>query len=92
MLVRAANVAPVANAGNDVTTNRNSSVTLDGSSSVDNDGTIIAYEWKEGDTILSTAVSFSYSSDVLGGHTIVLKITDNEGLEDTDSIYITVTD
>ena len=91
MVVRAANVAPVANAGDDKSVQIGSSVTLDGSASADSDGNIAAYEWKEGSTILSTAVSFSYSSNDLGGHTIVLKITDNEGLEDTDSVYVTVT-
>jgi hypothetical protein len=89
--VRAANVAPVANAGADKSVVVLQNVTLDGSGSSDSDGTIIAYEWKEGSTVLGTAVSLVYSSAYLGGHTIILKVTDNEGLEHTDSVYVTVT-
>ena len=79
------------NLGENKTIRVGQSVTLDGSGSFDSDGTIIAYEWTEGDTILGTAPTLTYSSSYLGGHTIVLKVRDNEGLEDTDSVYVTVT-
>jgi hypothetical protein len=91
VVVRAANVAPVANAGADKTVSINQNVTLVGSLSFDSDGDIIYYEWTEGGTILGTAVNLVYSSAYLGGHTIVLKVRDNEGLEHTDSVYVTVT-
>jgi len=89
--VRAANVAPVADAGEDKSVKVLENVTLDGSGSSDSDGTIIAYEWKEGSEVLGTAESLVYSSSDLGGHTIDLKVTDNEGLDSSDSVYVTVT-
>ena len=90
-MVSAANVAPVADAGEDKTVVLNTNVTLIGSASTDSDGSIIAYEWSEGSTVLGTAVDLVYSSAYLGGHTIILKVIDNEGLEHTDSVYVTVT-
>ena len=90
--VRPANVAPIADAGDDQTVVINENVTLDGSGSSDSDGSIIAYEWKEGSELLGTAESLVYSSTDLGGHTIDLTVTDNEGLESiSDSVYVTVT-
>ena len=66
-------------------------VTLDGSGSIDPDGTIMVYEWKEGGTILSTAISFDKSDFSVGSHTIILMVTDNEGAMVIDSMTVTVT-
>ena len=89
--VIAANVAPVANAGVDQTVVINENVILDGSASSDSDGTIIYYKWTEGSEILGTAVNLVYSSAYLGGRTIVLTVRDDEGLEHSDSVFVTVT-
>jgi len=91
VIVGETNIIPIADAGEDKTILVNEEVVLDGSNSRDDDGSIIAYEWKEGSSLLGTADTLTYSSSNLGGHTIVLKVRDNEGLEDTDSTYITVT-
>ena len=64
-------------------------ITLDGSSSYDLDGTIESYEWKEGDTVLSTEASFTHSFSV-GTHIITLTVTDNEGATDSDWLFVTV--
>lgn len=88
------NQPPIANAGPDQTVTDSDSdgwedVTLDGSASYDPDGTIAAYEWKEGETPLGTGVSFTCDFAV-GTHTVTLTVTDNEGATDTDEVIITV--
>jgi len=81
---------PVADAGPDQTINEGESVTLDASGSYDTDGTITAYEWKEGTDTLNTQSSFASSDFTVGTHTITLTVTDNDALTDTDEIIITV--
>jgi len=88
--VNAANVPPVADAGADQTITEGDTVTLNGSGSNDPDGTIVSYEWKEGSTVLSTAVSFSKSDFSVGTHTITLTVTDNDGASASDSVTVTV--
>jgi uncharacterized protein YkwD len=48
------------------------------------------YQWKEGSTVLSNSASFSYTSDVLGEHTLTLTVTDNEGATGSDTMVVTV--
>ena len=88
------NLPPVANAGGDQTlTDTDGSgaefVTLDGSASLDPDGSIVSYQWREG----SNVVGFGATRDVLlsaGIHTFTLDVTDNYGDIGTDSVLITV--
>ncbi len=84
------NQLPVADAGVDQTVTEGSSVMLDGSASTDPDGTIISYEWKEGSSVLSTAVSFSKSDFSIGVHTIILTVIDDDGAVATDDVNVTV--
>ncbi len=88
--VNANSGAPVANAGVDQDVNDGATVSFDGTGSSDADGTITSYEWKEGATILSTSSTFNKSDFTVGVHTIVLTVTDNDGLTDTDAVVITV--
>ena len=88
------NLQPVANAGADQTlTDTDGSgaefVTLDGSSSLDPDGSIVSYQWREG----SSVIGFGATRDVLlsvGVHTFTLDVTDNYGDIGTDSVVVTV--
>jgi len=85
---------PVADAGPNVTVidtdeSGAESVTLDGSDSYDLDGSIVSYQWKEGETVLSNSASFTQSF-TLGPHFITLIVTDNDGLTDDDSLFVTV--
>jgi hypothetical protein len=86
---------PVAEAGPEQTVYQGETVVLDGSSSYDPDGTIVLYEWDaEGDGV------YEWSSYITGITTYVyktpgiyyatLRVTDNEGLQDTDFAIITV--
>jgi hypothetical protein len=93
-----ANQAPVADAGagqtvSDVDGNGTEAVTLDGSGSSDPDpdGSIASYEWKEGETSLSTAVSFTRDFSV-GTHTVTLTVTDDGGASSSDDVIVTVTE
>lgn len=83
------NETPIANAGPDQTVGDGDTVTLNGSLS-DDDGEIVAYQWKEGTTVLSTSASFSQVFPI-GSHTITLSVTDNGGATDSDTMVVTVT-
>ncbi len=83
------NQPPKANAGEDKSAIEGTSITLQSASS-DSDGQIVSYEWKEADSILSTKKSFSKVFSV-GIHTITLKVTDNDGASDSDTLKVTIT-
>ncbi len=84
------NTPPVANAGADVTTQVNQSVTIRGTG-VDSDGTIVSYEWKKGNAVLSNTASFLYIPDTVGTDTLTLTVMDNDGTTGSDSMRVTVT-
>ena len=90
------NTPPVANAGSDqnLTDSDNSgseSITLNGSGSSDNDGSIVTYIWSEGGTEIATGVSPTISLTV-GTHNIVLTVTDNDGATHTDNLEVVVSE
>jgi len=91
------NVPPVARAGADVSmTLPANSTTLNGSTSGDQDGTIVSYSWTRisGPTQFtianSTAASTSLSNLVQGTYVFRLTVNDNAGATGTDDITITV--
>jgi hypothetical protein len=86
---------PVAEAGPGQTVYVDDTVTLDGSGSFDPDGTIVLYEWDaEGDGIYewksSTTGITTHVYDTVGTYQATLRVTDNDGLQDTDFAVITV--
>ena len=88
------NLLPVAEAGldrqiTDIDENGAESITLDGSASIDPDGTIIAYEWREGAVVLGTQTTLNYDFTI-GSHAVDLIVTDNAGAIATDSVLINV--
>lgn len=88
------NQAPLADAGEDISVadqngDGSEEVTLDGSGSVDTDGTIVSYVWSE------NASEFAWGPTptvTLGArlHTITLTVTDDEGAVDTDTVSVNV--
>jgi len=88
------NAAPNSDAGPDQTvTDADGSgtepVALDGTDSLDPDGTIGSYVWTEGATQIATGASPTVGLSV-GVHTIVLTVTDDDLAIDTDTVVITV--
>lgn len=95
----AANIAPVAKAGADVTiTLPLSSVSLDGSTSTDSDGTITKYAWTKksgpatgGGTITTPAVSkTTVTALVQGTYVFTLTVTDDKGATHSDDVNVIV--
>lgn len=91
------NAAPVARAGADQTlTLPANSVTLDGSTSSDANGTITAYNWTQqsGPSTAtlsnSSAVSLTASGLVAGTYVFRLTVTDNQGATGFDDVAVTV--
>ena len=84
------NELPTANAGADATLEIGQVLTIVGSGT-DTDGSIVAYEWKEGSTVLSNSASFDYVASAEGTHTLTLTVTDNDGATANDTMNITVT-
>ena len=87
---------PVADAGDNQGVSPGVTVTLDGSSSYDPNGSIIAYEWTQ---LSGTAVTLSdeeaaittfTSPDLDGSLTFKLSVFDNDFNEATDEVVITI--
>lgn len=92
-----ANVPPVAAAGNDVVlTPPANNVTLDGSSSLDTDGSIAGYAWSkisgpaQGTVSQGNTARPAISGLVAGSYVFELKVTDNNGLTGTDRVTVSV--
>ena len=89
------NVAPIANAGTDISLedsdgNGNENVTLDGRNSTDFDGTIIEYTWSENGSFIASGESATVSF-ARGVHNVTLTVIDDLGASSTDTVRITVT-
>ncbi len=97
------NTAPTADAGSDQTVKENTTVTLDGSGSIDTDpgDSIVCYTWRQ---ISGTTVSLSDSNSMSPTFTasetgstgeelrFELTVEDSNGLTDTDTCAVTVED
>jgi len=96
-----ANAAPTAVAGADQTIAEGDSLTVDGSGSTDDDGSIVLYEWdlKNDGSFEETGVVptilwstlFGAGVDDDGTYQVGLRITDDEGAQHTDTFTLTVT-
>ena len=91
----APNAAPTANAGPDITVNRqDAAITINGSGT-DPDGSITAYQWTKisgpGASLggLQSPTLYVYKPDV-GVYEFELKVTDNQGATATDRMKLTV--
>ncbi|MFZ1528209.1 MAG: PKD domain-containing protein [Ferruginibacter sp.] len=93
----ATNVAPLANAGNDITIQLPATTaTLNGTASSDADGSVVAYLWTpladlQGVVITSPTNSItSVSFTTPGVYTFGLTVTDNGGSSSSDNVTVTV--
>jgi PKD repeat protein len=55
-------------------------VTVDGSGSIDPDGTIVSYDWTFGDGGTASGVTANHTYSLPGLYIVILKATDNDGL------------
>lgn len=92
-------VAPVIVLASNISADESTAVTLDGSESNDTDGTIVSYAWSQtsGDynvniTNADQAIATFTAPDVNADSDLVFKltITDNDGLNSTDTVKVTV--
>ena len=69
---------------------------LDASGSTDSDGTIVQYDWdfdSDGTyDLLDGGVSVNHTYDPNGTYTATVRVTDDDGLTDTASVTVTVTE
>jgi hypothetical protein len=89
------NRPPVADAGVDQTveceSHSGTTVALDGSGSRDSDGSVVKYEWFEGDALITTGVKPQVML-ALGVHELRLVVTDDDDATNNDAVLITVRD
>ena len=90
------NIPPLAYAGVDKTLidmddNGTETIILDGSGSIDTDGTIDSYIWSEGVNVIASGENPSVDLTV-GVHVITLTVTDNDGATDSSTVIITIYD
>ncbi|GEM_PF-2631890 len=84
------NEPPLADAGEDQSVTVNTPVTLTGKGS-DSDGTVVAYSWTEGDSVLSSDATFTYTPVTVGAHTLTLTVTDDDGATASDTVTVNAT-
>lgn len=95
-----ANMAPTANAGSEQTVNELSSVTLNGTGSLDSDGSIAQHLWQQisgSNVVLSdpTNASPTFTAPATTqNETLVfsLTVTDNQGAQNSDTVSVHVND
>jgi len=86
------NVAPTADAGGPYFGNQGSDITLSAAASSDPGNDIAAYEWdlNNDGTYDATGVTATFNSTVAGTHTVVLRVTDDEGAWNTDTATVVI--
>ena len=88
------NMPPVADAGpdqtvSDVNGDGTESVTLNGSASTDQDGTISSYTWREAGASMAAGPTPTVWLAV-GSHTLTLEVTDDGGATASDTVVVSV--
>ena len=89
------NHPPAADAGGPYAVDWGVTLTLNGSNSTDPDNNITSYEWDINNDGLyndASGVTTTISFTQIGDHLISLRVTDDGGLNDTDTAIVTVTD
>ncbi|MDJ0807552.1 MAG: PKD domain-containing protein [Gammaproteobacteria bacterium] len=83
-------IAPVADANGPYSGTVNDPVLFDGSGSSDADGNIVSYEWDFGDGNTGTGMNPAHTYTVTGAFDVALTVTDNDGLQSTDTTTATI--
>jgi serine protease len=85
------NNPPIANAGPDQTAIVNTQLNFSGASSTD-DESIASYAWTFGDGGNANGASVSHVYNSTGTFTVTLTVTDNKGLQDSDTASVQITE
>lgn len=85
-----ANQLPVARAGGPYNGTAGTAVALNGSTSSDADGTLVAYNWNFGDNTTGTGAAPTHTYAAAGTYTVALTVTDNSGASHTASTTVTI--
>ena len=88
--ITAAPVPPSADAGGPYSGVVGTVISFNGSASSDADGTIVAYAWDFGDGGVADGPTPTHSYSVDGTFTVMLTVTDNDGLTGTDTASATI--
>ncbi len=84
----AALIPPVAVAGDDRAGEPGRPLLFDGSESYDEDGQIAEYVWQMGNGVTLDGREIAYTYPDPGVYSVSLKVTDNDGLSDTDFLTV----
>jgi endonuclease YncB( thermonuclease family) len=85
------NEAPTASASvDDATVVPGTTVTFDGTASVDADGSIEGYQWSFGDGTTASGATPAHAYDATGSYDATLTVTDDDGTTATDAVAVTV--
>ena len=83
---------PIAIAGTDKSAFIGETISFDGSGSYDSDGFIVSYAWDFGDGATASGEGVSHSYDSSGDYTVILTVTDDEGLINQDSALVIISE
>ncbi len=83
------NIAPIADAGDDIITNVGALIHFDGSASSDPDGEDLTYLWNLGDGSFEKGASFDYTYFYSGEYLVTLEVFDGQW-RNNDNIIVTV--
>jgi PKD repeat protein len=81
---------PIADNGGPYSGVVGSPITFDGSGSTDTDGTIVSYLWNFGDSTTGTGVSPTHTYTIPGNYTVILTVTDNDSLINSNSTTVSI--
>ncbi|VVB54263.1 Uncharacterised protein [uncultured archaeon] len=86
-----ANIPPSSDPNGPYTGTEGTAISFDGSKSSDPDGNIVSYEWNFGDGNFSNDMNSTHTYSLNGTYTVSLKVTDNDGLNATNSTTAAIT-
>jgi len=69
----------------------NETIMFNATNSYDPDGFIVNYEWDFGDDIAATGEIVEHSYSKPGDYTVILRVTDNDNVSNTNTMIVTIT-